>query len=189
MAFLHDAPDTPEAQALYDADVADDGYIMDLSRLWAHHPPAHDGLFALLDDVVAAGELTLRQRGILVAACASTIGDSYCALAWGGRLASVADPDLAVAVLSGSHDGLSPAERAMAAWARAVARDANATTAGDVEELRAAGWTERQIFAITVFVALRAAFSTVNDALGAVPDPELRAGVPAPVRDAVTWGR
>jgi hypothetical protein len=43
--------------------------------------------------------------------------------------------------------------------------------------------------AVTVFVALRIAFSAVNDALGAVPDPELIANVPATVAGDVSWGR
>ena len=40
-----------------------------------------------------------------------------------------------------------------------------------------------------LFVALRLAFSTVNDALGAAPDRELTERAPAPVRAAVTFGR
>jgi hypothetical protein len=42
---------------------------------------------------------------------------------------------------------------------------------------------------MTTFVALRLAFSTVNDALGAAPDAALRRSVPGPVQDAVTFGR
>jgi hypothetical protein len=70
-----------------------------------------------------------------------------------------------------------------------VARDPNATEARDVQPLRDAGYDDAQIFAITVFVALRLAFAIVNDALGARPDAELLATVPASVRDAVTYGR
>ena len=80
-------------------------------------------------------------------------------------------------------------ERALARWARQLARDPNATTAADVQSLRAAGFDEAQIFAISAFVALRIAFSTVNDALGAQPDPQLGVETPAAVRDAVTFGR
>ena len=47
------------------------------------------------------------------------------------------------------------------------ARDPNSTTAADVQSLRDAGFDDGQIFAISVFVALRIAFSIVNDALGA----------------------
>jgi hypothetical protein len=77
----------------------------------------------------------------------------------------------------------------MAGWARKVARDPNATRAADVQALREAGFSDPQIFTITVFVALRLAFSTVNDALGVPPDAALRASTPNVVLDAVTFGR
>ncbi|MGB8178872.1 MAG: hypothetical protein WCF63_01755, partial [Acidimicrobiales bacterium] len=86
-------------------------------------------------------------------------------------------------------DGLDDSERALATWARRVASDPNGVTEGDVEELRIAGFSDTQIFAITVYVAGRLAFSTVNDALGAQPDHELAAGVPREIRDAVHYGR
>ena len=62
-------------------------------------------------------------------------------------------------------------------------------TAQDVDELRRAGYDDGQIFSVTLFVALRLAFSTVNDALGAPPDAELVGRAPASVRTAVTFGR
>jgi alkylhydroperoxidase family enzyme len=77
----------------------------------------------------------------------------------------------------------------MVTWARKVVRDPNSTTSDDVQNLRDAGFTDTQIFAITTFVALRMAFSTVNDSLGARPDKELVSLAPAPVADSVTYGR
>ena len=189
MTFLTEPETTPRIQALYDADRADYGYVMNLNRVWAHQPDARNGLFDLIGQVALAGRLSMRERGILVTACASTMGDSYCSIAWGGKLSGEADPALAAAVLAGTDDGLTDAERAMASWARRVASEPNATTTADVDALRAAGLSDGKIFAITTFVALRMAFSTVNDALGAVPDDELRAGAPAEVLDVVTWGR
>jgi uroporphyrinogen decarboxylase len=62
-------------------------------------------------------------------------------------------------------------------------------TAADVEALRIAGLSEREIFEATVFAAFRMAFSTVNDALGARPDWQLAQAAPRPVRKAVTFGR
>ncbi|MDQ3485407.1 MAG: hypothetical protein M3445_08370 [Actinomycetota bacterium] len=109
--------------------------------------------------------------------------------AWGTKLAGEAGDAVAAGVLRGDDDRLDPSERALARWARQVTRDPNATGAGDVQALRDAGYADPQIFAITVFVALRMAFSTVNDALGARPDQELGETAPTPVRDAVTFGR
>ena len=95
----------------------------------------------------------------------------------------------AAGVLRGIDEGLSSNERAMAGWARKVARNPNDTTAADVQVLRDAGLSDSQIFTITVFVALRLAFSTVNDALGVLPDARLRTTAAGAVLDAVTAGR
>jgi SAM-dependent methyltransferase/alkylhydroperoxidase family enzyme len=188
-SFLAAAPSTVAGQRLRQDDLDELGYVMNASRLWGHLPDTVEGLFALLGQCVKAGRLDMRTRGILVAATASTLGDAYCSLAWGGKLAKAADPDLAASVLVGDDSPLAPAERALAAWARTITREPNSTTASDVQALRDAGFDEAQIMAITVFVALRVAFSTVNDALGATPDPELVAGLPPAVTDAVVWGR
>jgi len=91
--------------------------------------------------------------------------------------------------VNGGDAGLTDQEKAMAAWARKVVRDPNATTPADVQALRDAGLDDGQVFAITAFVALRLAFSTINDALGAQPDAQLAESLPAEVRGAVTFGR
>ena len=188
-SFLEEPPVTPPVQALYEQDLAESGYVWNVSRLWAHDPGTLERLFELMSQAFKASELHFRQRGILVAAAASTLGDSYCSLAWGGKLASVSDAALAAGVLSGNDAGLTDQERAMAVWARKVVKDPNATTPADVQALRDTGLTDGQIFAITAFVALRLAFSTVNDALGAGPDPQLVATLPEAVVQTVTYGR
>jgi alkylhydroperoxidase family enzyme len=162
---------------------------MNASRLWAYQPTTMTGLFDLLRQANSTDRLNVRQRGILIAACSSTFGDSYCSLVWASRLAAASDPPTAAAVLRGSDDGLDTGERVMAGWARKVARDPNATTEEDVQHLRDVGFTDAQIFTITVFVALRLAFSTVNDALGVPPDVALRSTAPATVLDIVRFGR
>ena len=187
--FLTVPETTPEVRRLYDEDVEDLGYVMNVSRLWAQLPSAQESLFELLGQATKAGRLTLRQRGILVTACAATLGDSYCSLAWGKKLAGEADPEVAGAVLAGHDIPLDPQERALATWARRVTRDPNRTSPEDVAALRDAGFDDRQVFAITLFVALRLAFATVNDALGVLPDRELGETAPRPVRAAVTYGR
>jgi uncharacterized peroxidase-related enzyme len=188
-SFLDEPPMTPDVRALYDEDLADGGYVWNVSRLWAHQPGTLKQLFGLMSQAFAPGGLTFRQRGILVTAAASALGDSYCSLAWGGKLGQASDPATAAGVLGGRDTGLTGQEKAMAAWARKVATDPNATTPADIQALREAGLDDGQIFAITAFVALRLAFSTVNDALGAQPDARLAASLPPEVRAAVTYGR
>lgn len=189
-SFLDEPATLSEAaRRLYDGDLAELGYVMNLSRLWAHDADAYLQLFELVGHVSAVARLTLRDRGILVLATASTRGDPYCSLAWGRRIAEAESPEFSEVVIRGDDSLLDDRERALAVWARAVAADPNATGVGDLQPLRDAGYDDAQILAITVFVALRAAFSTVNNALGARPDSRLLGTVPAPVLDAVNYGR
>lgn len=189
IGFLELPAVTTEAQAIFDEDIAEDGYVMNVSRLWAYNAGLVTGLFDLMRHAISEQALSFRHRGILVAACASTLGDSYCSLAWGSKLASVSDPKTAAGVIRGNDDGLNEAERALASWARKVAGDPNGTTQKDVGALRSAGFNDEQIFAITAFIALRLAFSTVNDALGVGPDMALRTSAPEAVVSAIHYGR
>jgi uncharacterized peroxidase-related enzyme len=191
IGFLAEPDMTPEAQRTFDEDLDEFGYVMNVTRLWAYQPGTAEALFALQRQATAEDPLSFRQKAILVAACAAAFGDSYCSLVWAGRLAGTSDGDAttAAAVLRGTDDGLSASERAMARWARTIARDPNATTADDVQALRDAGFTDRQIFAMTVFIALRLAFAMVNDALGVQPDTALRTALPQAILDTVTTGR
>lgn len=187
--YLSAPPTTSAGQRLQDDDQRDLGFVMNVSRLWGYQPDTLDGLFALLGQCKQAGGLDQRQMGVLVTATASTLGDSYCSLAWGGKLSAAADPATAASVLAGDDAGLTGVEAAMTRWARRVVEDPNGTTADDVQELRDAGLDDAQIFAVTAVVALRLAFSTINDALGAAPDHQLRERTPDAVLDAVTYGR
>ena len=188
-AFLPPPAETEDVRRMYDEDLAGDGFVMNLTRVWAHAPGLQERTTALLAGAAATAGLTHRQRGVLVAACAAARGDSYCSLAWGSRLAAEAGDDVAVAVLEGRDEDLDPADRALARWARQVARDPNGTTREDVEALRAAGFDDARVLALTVYVAARVAFSAVNGALGAAPDGAYRTLAPEPVRRAVSYGR
>ena len=189
VGFLSRPAITPEAQALFDEDEADLGYVMNVSRLWSYQPATVNGLFELMGRTLADANFSPRQRGILVAAAASSRKDSYCSLAWGSKLAKASSPALAAAVITADDTGLADDEKAMAAWARKVVNDPNAASDADIRALRDAGFDDAQIFAMTTFVALRLAFSTVNDALGATPDAELRRTAPTQVVVAVDFGR
>jgi uncharacterized peroxidase-related enzyme len=174
---------------MFDEDIDDFGFVMNVSRLWAYQPETANHLFDVMSEAFKASGLDFRHRGLLVLATASSLGDSYCSLAWGYKLANVDAGEAAAAVLRGNDAQLAPAEEAMVAWTRKVVRDPNSTTSEDVQRLRDVGFTDSQIFAITTFVALRMAFSTVNDSLGARPDIGLVSLAPAAISESVTFGR
>ena len=120
VGFLEEPPISEPIRALFDEDVKETGYVWNVSRLWAYQLGTMEQLYALMSQAFKESGLSYRQRGILVTATASTLGDSYCSLAWGGKLAGASDPRTAAAVLSGEDVGLTEQERAMAEWARKV---------------------------------------------------------------------
>lgn len=188
-SFLDDPELDEHVERMYEADRSGQGYVAHLTRVWANSPEALAALSYVLKHAATTAGLDSRTRALLVTACAASIGDSYCSLAFGSRLAREAGDGAAAAVIAGVDTALSPEELALVRWARRVSRDPSATTEEEVDSLRALGYDDRQIFAITLFVALRLAFATVNDALGATPDAELAERVPAAVRSAVSYGR
>ena len=188
--FLSEPDIAPAQRDLFDKDLHDDGYVANATRAWAWLPESRAGLYTLMVEASRAGNLSYRDAGILVTAAASRLGDSYCSLAWGTRLAASADPGTALAVLRGElSEEMTPREAAMADWARQLVADPNATTQQDVDRLRQVGLSDAEIFATTVYVALRIAFSTVNDGIGARPDSELVAEAPSELVTAIDFGR
>jgi len=189
ISFLTIPEPDAAARRLFEGDLVEPGFVMNTSRLWAYQPSTLEAMFDVMRLALAACPLTVRERGVLVAATAATLGDAYCSIAWGWKLADAADETTAAGVLRGDDSGLTASERALAAWARKVAADPNRTSGSDVQELRDAGYGDEQIFGITVYLAMRVAFATVNDALGTRPDAEYRDRAPAAILDSITFGR
>jgi uncharacterized peroxidase-related enzyme len=188
--FLQTPADSAAVSRLYQGNLDQLGFVMNLTHAWAWRPEVCEAFSALRTLLTAHSSLSQRELAVIVCATAASLGDSYCALAWGKKLAEAADAATAAAVLqTADSDALAPRDRALSVWARKVARNPNATSPEDVEELRAAGVSEREIFEATVFIAFRLAFSTVSDALGIRPDWQVAAAAPAEVRNAVTFGR
>ncbi|TQL03125.1 carboxymuconolactone decarboxylase family protein [Cellulomonas sp. SLBN-39] len=178
--FLAPAEPDAAAEELFDDDVAERGFVMNVSRLWAYDATALDRIFAVARRVAGAAGLSIRHRLLVVLATSAARGSTYCPLAWGSRFPDELPGPTAAAVVRGdvAPPGLDAAETALVHWVRAVATGPTTTTSADVAGLRAAGWTDGQVFAVTVFAALRVAFASVNDALGALPDDELAAVTP-----------
>jgi alkylhydroperoxidase/carboxymuconolactone decarboxylase family protein YurZ len=96
--FLSTPPSNEARAALYSRDAVDEGYVANLTRLWAWRPDVFEAFLSLRKLVTEHAALSLRERSILVCATAASLGDSYCALAWGQTLASETDPITAAAV-------------------------------------------------------------------------------------------
>lgn len=187
--FLNE-PRTAEAAAYLEKDRAASGYVMNLERAWAWRPDVAEGFGLVRRQLVERTTLTPGEIALLACTTARVLGDSYCSLAWGTKLAGMRGAAAVADVLQGIDPPASTdREILLRRWAEQVVRDPNGTSEAQVERLRAAGLSDREIFEATVHVAFRLAFSAVNDALGALPDRQLVIAAPEEIRAAVTYGR
>ena len=187
-AFVSDPPVDASVTAAYEDDLASDGYINNSTRVWCWRPDVLASFQTLRAGLRDSSDLSGRGRRHGGRDCCRP-GRPQCSLAWGARLAELSDEATAASVLQGDPSGLSSREAALARWSRQVVLDSNAPTQADVDHLRDVGFSDREIFEATAFIAFRLAFSTINNALGAQPDQELIERVPPLVREAVTYGR
>jgi alkylhydroperoxidase family enzyme len=185
--FLVEPGRTGAVAQMYDAEQERQGYVANLTRVWAQSPEALAVLSHALGAAHALAGVGDAERALLTTATASTMGDAYCSLVWGTKLARSVGEEVAAGLIRGEDELLGERGLALAAWARQLVHDPSGTTLDDVDHLRALGYSDQQVFGLTLFVALRQAFSTVNDALGALPDAHLV--VPDAVREAIDFGR
>jgi uncharacterized peroxidase-related enzyme len=188
--FLNPPAETEAVRDLYEKCDRNVGFVMNLYSLWAWRPDVEDAFSKTRTLLMEKSTMSSREFAVLICAMAGSLGDSYCALAWGERLAAQSDGKVAAAVLKGTEcDAMTRREVALTNWARKVVKSPNETSPADVEALRAAGLSDKEIFEATAFISMRLAFSTVNDALGASPDWQLIEKTRPEVREAVTYGR
>lgn len=187
--FIAEPPPSPEREAAYKDDLDSDGYVNNLTKIWAWRPDIIEAFVGARTQLQEHWELDRLDRAVLVVATARARDDSYCSLAWGNRLAELVGERQAAEVLRGKIEALGARHRALVLWAESVVRDPNGTTPKQVSQLRECGLSDRAIFEATAFIAFRLAFSTVNDALGAAPDAQLMQNAPEAVREAVNYGR
>lgn len=188
-SFLADPPPSSAVTAAYAEDLASDGYVFNLTRLWCWRPDVMTLFGAVRSGLLAESTLSPREIATMVVATAAARGDAYCSLAWGRKLAELTDETTAAEVLRGMDTSLTERESALVRWCRLVVRDPNSTTETDVAELRKVGFTDREVFEATCWISFRMAFSSINAALGAPPDPQLAENAPPSIQAAVTFGR
>jgi uncharacterized peroxidase-related enzyme len=188
--YLEKPFETEATQRLFQSDLDELGYVMNYKRLWALRPEICEDFARLRAQLMEGSTLSKRDLAVCVCASVANFGDSYCSLAWGRTLADRADAATAAAALDVERrDGLSQRDRALVDWARKVVRTPGGTTPADVDRLRQAGFSEKEIFEATVLMAFRVAFSMVNNALGVNPDRQVAEAAPPEVREVVTYGR
>ena len=193
MPFLQTVPPedaSGEVKAMYDKDLAAQGYVANYTRAFSARPDVLQGWLALKDAITSGMDPRLYELATVAAATA--MRSSYCSLVHGNILATGYYPAEQVVSIAGDKDeaaaALDAADTAVVRFARKVAEEAEQITPEDVGELRRLGFSDADVFNVILAAAARCFFSKVLDATGTLPDAALH-DLPDQLRAALTVGR
>jgi uncharacterized peroxidase-related enzyme len=178
---------TGEAFAMYDRQQKHYGYVPNYATVFSHRPEVMRRWGELLAAIKRP--MDIRRFELATFAAAVTLRSTLCTLAHGKALLKFYSAEDVMAMARGETPAsLSMADAALMRFACAVAHDASAVTADDVEEVKRHGFSDAEVFDIAAAAAGRAFFTKVIESLGVATDAPLRE-MDGTLREALTVGR
>lgn len=175
--FLKTVPEeeaTGRIAEIYSAQKAQLGFVMEAARCLTTRPDLLPLYTDFLEKVRGGFSLGHREWRLITLVAAKVVPSTYCSHVYAKQL--IADLGSKEAVLAVQRNfrsaGLPVQDVEMLAYAEKVARDASRITSDDIERLRTAGFTDRQICDIALCAAFRCFISRFFDAVGAGPDAQ-----------------
>lgn len=176
-----------ELAAMYARQQTAWGYVPNYAKAFSHRPEAMARWGRLLAEIKRP--MDARRFELVTFVASLELRSSACSLVHGKKLrAFFSDEEILAIAAQRRCDGLSEAEWAMLRFARQLIRDATQITAQQVDELKALGFSDGEVFDIAATAAGRAFFAKLLDALGALPDLPLLM-IDAALREPLTVGR
>jgi uncharacterized peroxidase-related enzyme len=175
---------------IYSKERAPLGFVPESARCLTTRPdllPLFDEFF---DGVRSGFSLGAREWCLITFIAAKHLRSTYCSQVYSQRLIALLGSKDAVLAIQRDFRaaGLPDKDVAMLAYAEKVTTDAHRVTQSDIDQLRSAGFTDRQISDIALCASFRCFLSKFVDAVGAVPEGAL-ADSDAEFRSAMTVGR
>lgn len=149
--------------------------------------PAVLAAWAQLNGAIKAG-MDERRYELATLAVARRLRSSYCSLMHGRALLERFGEPVRELALDPRGAGLEEVDVAIMELAERVVDDATAIDDADLQRLRYLGLSEVEIMDVVLAAAARCFFAKTLDALGVLPDAELRDLEPA-LRDVLVVGR
>lgn len=164
------------------------GYVPNYARTFSHRPELYKAWIDLIKNVSSV--MDPRRYELATMGAAITLRSSYCSLAHGEKLLGLgsSEEEVRSLVAPGFGEELTPDEAAVVRYAAKVTRDASSVTQEDIDDLRAHGFTDAEIFDVAAAAAARCFFSKMLDATGTLPDPIFKEKIPGLV-DVLSVGR
>jgi uncharacterized peroxidase-related enzyme len=155
---------------IYAAQKAQMGFVMETARCMTTRPDLLP-IYTDFSDKIRAG-FSLGEWRLITLIAAKHIRSTYCSYVYGKQLIdNLGSKEVVMAVQRDFRNAaLSARDVAMLDYAEKITIDASQVTQADIDRLRGAGFTDRQISDIALCAAFRAFVSRFFDATGAEPE-------------------
>jgi len=164
---------TGRVAEIYEKQKAQLGFVMEAAKCFTARPDLLPIYTDFSDRIRAGFSLGVREWRLITLIAAKQIPSTYCSHVYGKQL--IDDLGSKEAVLAVQSDfrkaGLPDKDVAMLSYAEKVAQDASGISQADIDALRAAGFSDRQICDIALCAAFRCFVSRFFDAVGAGTEP------------------
>jgi uncharacterized peroxidase-related enzyme len=172
MSFIETKPlddsDT-DVREMYERQQSAWGYVPNYAKSFSHRPEVMARWGKLLAEL--RRPLDDRTFELITFVAAHEMRNTSCSLAHGKQLTEFFSNDEIRAIAAQQDlDFLTAAEQEMLHFSRKVAKDASTIESGDVEKLKAHGFSDADVFDIAATVAGRSFFTKILDAVGSLPD-------------------
>lgn len=191
MSFIKTIPleeATGEVLELYQRQQGPYGYVPNYAKVFCYRPQVMLA-WANLQKTIRK-TIDVRTYELVTLAAATTIHSSYCSLAHGKILhdSFYTKAELHTILHKEGAGVLTPKQQQIFKYAKKVAGDTSTITAQDIEDLKAVGCDDEEIFDIATAAAARCFFARIPDALGVQPDSTFSA-MEAEMQALLTVGR
>ena len=164
---------TGRVAEIYEKQKAQLGFVMEAAKCFTARSDLLPIYTDFSDRIRAGFSLGVREWRLITLIAAKQIPSTYCSHVYGKQL--IDDLGSKEAVLAVQSDfrkaGLPDKDVAMLSYAEKVAQDASGISRADIDALRAAGFSDRQISDIALCAAFRCFVSRFFDAVGAGTEP------------------
>ena len=164
-----------EVKELWETPLERLGFVPNVMRAYAFRPEHFLRWFAHYDEVMRGESgLTKAQREMIAVVVSVANRCHYCVVSHSAALRKLTEDPAFVDTLATNYKyaSLEPAERAMLDFAVKLTTASSECTEDDVERLRAAGWSDEDVFDIAQVAAMFNFTNRLASGLGWQPNPE-----------------
>ncbi len=171
---------TGEIAAVYEAEIASMGRVMEATQCWSARPDMLLPVEHLLHQLRDGFSLGLVNFRLITLIAAKHVPSSYCSHVYFKTLSAALGREKVLAIHRDYRNaGLTEAEVEMLAYAEQITRDASKITEADIARLRAVGFSDLNIADIALAASFRNFLSRYFDAVGARAEADFLDADPA----------